>query len=141
MATGTIISVIGTGVTLLSFLLDSVPDAPDGAKISYIIANDGANGDLTGAGGDMPDMRLWDETGEFLGINADPGGCGEGATNCETEVDTQEAPTYALFTGNDDAICIAWTGMNWSGQQKKFGFHPGNWAHACDYTSYNSGSW
>ena len=66
MAAANIISVIGTGITLLSFLLDNVPDGPDQTKISYIIANDGANGDLSDAGGDLPDVRLWDETGEFL---------------------------------------------------------------------------
>jgi hypothetical protein len=141
MAAANIISVIGTGITLLSFLLDNVPDGEDQAKLSYIIANDGAGGDLSNAGGDLPDVRLWDDTGEFLSASYDPGYCGEGVTTCTTDVNTQEAPTYALFTGNNDAICIAWTGLSWAGRQKKYGFHPGNWAHACAQTSHNYGIW
>ncbi|KAM0330575.1 hypothetical protein ACHAQA_003523 [Verticillium albo-atrum] len=141
MAAANIISVIGTGITLLSFLLDNVPSGSEKAKVSYIIANDGGGGDLTDAGGDLPDVRLWDETAEFLGGSSDPGHCGEGVTTCTTEVNTQEAATYTLFTGNNDAICIAWTGLSWAGGQKKYGFHPGNWAHACDQTPYNNGYW
>ncbi|KAF4840153.1 hypothetical protein CGCSCA4_v010632 [Colletotrichum siamense] len=141
MAAANIISVIGTGITLLSFLLDNVPSGDEQTKLSYIIANDGANGDLSSAGGDLPDVRLWDETAEFLGANYDDGYCGEGVTTCTTDVDTQEAATYTLFSGNNDAICIAWTGLSWAGGQKKYGFHPGNWAHACDQTSFNNGYW
>ncbi|KAM0276580.1 hypothetical protein ACHAQH_006585 [Verticillium albo-atrum] len=141
MAAANIISVIGTGITLLSFLLDNVPDGQDQAKVSYIIANDGANGDLVDAGGDLPDVRLWDETAEFLGGSYDPGYCDEGVTTCATDVNTQEAATYTLFSGNNDAICIAWAGLSWAGGQKKYGFHPGNWAYACDQTPHNNGWW
>lgn len=131
-----LISVIGTAVTLLSFLTSQIPSGPNEAEISYVIANDGAHGSLTSAGGDMPDVRMWDETAEFLGGHYDPGHCSEGFTTCTTKVNTQEAVTYTLFTGNTDAICIPWTGLSWAGGQKKYGFHPGNWAHAC-----NSGAW
>ena len=142
MAAANIISVIGTGITLLSFLLDSVPSGEtEKAKVSYIIANDGANGDLTDAGGDLPDIRHWDETAEFLGATYDPGHCDEGVTTCTTEVNTQQAVTYTLLTGNNNAICIAWTGLSWAGGQQKYGFHPGNWAHACDESGYESGYW
>ncbi|KAH7368205.1 hypothetical protein B0T11DRAFT_326405 [Plectosphaerella cucumerina] len=141
MAAANVISVIGTGITLLSFILGNLPETPDKAKVSYIIANDGANGDLSSAGGDLPDIRHWDETAEFLGASYDPGHCGEGVTTCTTDVNTQEAVTYTLFSGNNDAICIAWTGLSWAGGQKKYGFHPGNWAHACDQTPHNNGYW
>jgi len=135
----TIITVIGTTVTLLGFLLDNAPHSADQAKISYIIANDGAGGDLSSAGGDLPDVRLFDETAEFLGASFDPGSCPEGYTTCTTDVNTQEAVTYTLFTGNTDAICIAWTGVAWAGGQKKYGFYLGNWTNACDRDPWNTG--
>lgn len=143
MSAGTVISLIGTGVTILSFLLDNVPSSSGGeAKVSYTIANDGANGDLTGAGGDLPDLRMWDETAEFLGITTqDNTNCGEGYTTCTTSVSTNEAPTYTLFTGNDDAICIAWTGISFPGGNQKFGFHPGQWAHGCSQYGNGGGKW
>lgn len=133
-----IISILGTAVTIFTAIKDGFPDPPAGAKVKYIIANDDPDGTgLTSAGGDLPDLRMWDETIEFLGGSYDPGNCPEGYTTCTTEVDTQEAVTYTLFTGNDDAICIAWTGMSWAGGQKKYGFHPGNWAHGCDAGGYD----
>jgi len=143
MSAGTIISIIGTGITLLSFLLDSVPDTSGGeAKVSYVIANDGANGDLEGAGGNLPDLRMWDETAEFLGITTeDNSDCGEGYTTCTSTVSTNEAPTYTLFTGNDDAICIAWTGIAFPGGNQKFGFHPGQWAYGCSQYGNGGGTW
>ncbi|KAI9373763.1 hypothetical protein BJX61DRAFT_541431 [Aspergillus egyptiacus] len=140
--TSLVVSVVGTLITALGFIDANMPEGPDQTKIQYVIANDGANGALSNAGGDLPDVRLFDETGEFLGAKYDPGKCEEGYTTCTTEVNTQEAVTYTLFTGNDDAICIAWTGIAWAGGQKKYGFHPGNWAYSCDqYTDLNSGSW
>ena len=136
-----IISVIGTSVTFLAFILNNVPEPSNKANVRYLIANDGANGDLSNAGGHLPDLRMWDETGEFLGATYDPGYCQEGSTSCVTAVDTPEAVTYTLFTGNDDAICIAWTDLTWAGRQKTYQFHPGNWAHACDFTRYPTGYW
>ncbi|KAL4887721.1 hypothetical protein BJY04DRAFT_212746 [Aspergillus karnatakaensis] len=113
MATSLIISVIGTLITTVSFIDSNMPEAPEQAKIQYVIANDGTNGDLTNAGGDLPDIRLFDETGEFL------------------------AGTY-----DSEAAKKAWTGLAWAGGQKKYGFHPGNWAYSCDeYTDYNNGYW
>ncbi|KAF6815474.1 hypothetical protein CPLU01_14123 [Colletotrichum plurivorum] len=145
MSAFNVISVIGTGITLLGFLLVIIPNERDQTTISYIIANDGTKGpnggNLKEAGGDFPDVRLWDETGEYLGGRMDPGMCEEGRTDCTTTVDTQEAATYTLFSGNSDAICIAWTGLNWAGGQKNYGFHPGNWAYACGARGYESGNW
>ncbi|KAL4905012.1 hypothetical protein BDW74DRAFT_178577 [Aspergillus multicolor] len=142
MAASLIISVIGTLITTVSFIDSNMPEHPEQAKIEYVIANDGANGDLSNAGGDLPDIRLFDETAEFLAGTYDPGSCDEGYTICTTDIDTQEAPTYTLFTANNDAICIAWAGLAWAGGQRKYGFHPGNWAYSCDaYTDYNNGYW
>ena len=143
----TLISVIGTAVTILAFALSEIPDPPGKAQVTYIIANDGTTGPETpgeyseGVGGDLPDVRLFDETAEFLGANYDGSDCPEGYSTCKTDVNTQEVPTYALFSGNDDAICIAWTGIASGGRQQKYGFHPGNWAHACDRIEDRGGYW
>ncbi|KNG47607.1 hypothetical protein TW65_05646 [Stemphylium lycopersici] len=144
MATANVISIIGTAVTVLTYALGKIPDGPDQAKTSYIIANDGANGDLSNAGGDLPDLRHFDETAEFIGATAKSiltcrSYCDEGYTTCTTDVNTQEAVSYTLFTANNDAICIAWTGVAWAGGQKKYSFHPGNWAYACNVSPYTSG--
>lgn len=146
MAAANVISVIGTLVSVLGIITSNIPETPDKAKVQYIIANDDPNGTgLSNAGGDLPDVRMWDETAEFLGANYDGSNCEEGYTTCTSEVSTQEAVTYTLFSGNDDAICIAWTGISWAGGQKKYGFHPGNWAHGCDAGGYRGdkqkGNW
>lgn len=139
---GLIISAVGTGVTLLSYFQGVIEDAEsDYALIGYVIANDGANGELSGAGGHLPDVRAWDDTGEFLAGNSEGTDCGEGETTCTTKIYTDEAPTYTLFTGNSDAICIAWTGIAFAGSGQKYGFHPGQWAYGCDSDGDNGGSW
>jgi hypothetical protein len=47
--------------------------------------------------------------------------------------------SYTLFSANNYATCIAWTGVAWDGGQKKYSFHPDNWAYACDASQYDSG--
>lgn len=136
-----LISVIGTAVTVLSFFLTLEENHDNDARVKYIIANDGAHGHLTAAGGGLPDLRMFDETAEFLGAAYDPGTCDEGSTICKTYVNTPEAVTYTLFTGNDNAICIPWVGLTWAGGQRDFGFHPGQWAHACDAGGYGTDGW
>jgi len=136
------VTLLGTALTIASFGKDAIEDAEeDYAKIGYIIANDGANGELTDAGGHIPDVRAWDDTAEFLDINVDADYCEEGYTTCTTTIASEEAPTYTLFTGNTDAICIAWTGISFPGAVEKYGFHPGQWAHGCDSYGEGGGSW
>ncbi|GAB1319680.1 hypothetical protein MFIFM68171_09890 [Madurella fahalii] len=136
---GLIVFTLGTAVTIVSYSQDQIPTSDSGtAAVSYVIANDGANGDLTSAGGNKPDIQMWDETGEFIAIETqDDEYSEEGWTTYTTDVSTREAPTYTLFTGNDDAICIAWAGISFPGGDQKFGFHPGQWAYAC--SNYGNG--
>ncbi|KAL8830627.1 MAG: hypothetical protein Q9191_001328 [Dirinaria sp. TL-2023a] len=65
--------------------------------------------DGLGADGDGPDVRLWDETGDFIGIKVDPGYIDAGSYK-DIEIDQHDTrqPTYALLTANDNAICIAY---------------------------------
>ncbi|KAF1837990.1 hypothetical protein BDW02DRAFT_576716 [Decorospora gaudefroyi] len=151
MATANVIGVVSIGITLLTWGISQAQQDRNSARTSFIIANDNAGGpdggDLSNAGGDLPDIRHWDETIEFLGANYDPGFCDEGRTDCTVDVGTGEAVTYTLFTGNNNAICIAWTGQAWAGlgNGRRYAFHPGNWAQHCDGTPYDeswsSGNW
>src|SRR5690242_17930495 len=54
---------------------------PDSAAsvIKFTVGLDVAGG-LQNAGGDLPDVRLFNEGGEFLGIATDPGYVGDGST-------------------------------------------------------------
>ena len=89
----------------------------------------------------MPDVRLFDETAELHGANYGGSDGLEGCSTCKTDINTQEVPTYALFSGNDDAICNAWTGVASGGRQQRYGFHAGNGAHACDRIGDRGGCW
>ena len=93
MATANIISAIGTSVDFLGFVLENVPQLGNSANVRYMIATDGANGDLSNAEGHLPDLRMWYETGEFLGGHYDPGYCRQGHTTCVTAVDTPKVVT------------------------------------------------
>lgn len=118
--------------------------------IDYILGNDfGKVKGYHGAGGRLPDLRLWDESGEFLRkkINDGKQKCKEGGVFCGTRVKIKELATYTLFSANRDSICIAWTalGLLKHNAPNVYEFHPGNWAYMCDEAGYNStkqvGSW
>ncbi|GKT49097.1 uncharacterized protein ColSpa_09278 [Colletotrichum spaethianum] len=140
----TAIGVVSGVITIFSFLQDMFP-APDNpsAKFAFKVGLDGA-GDppLTNAGGEKPDVRCWNEQGGFLGIEVNDGNrCENGADLCETTVsDVVQQPTYTLFTGNDDAICLAWASVTFPGGQK-YATTIGNWAQSCDEAYGNGGNW
>lgn len=85
---------------------------------------------LQHAGGDLPDVRLWNEVGGFLGISADPGSIQEGTTkDIHIKQSAEQQATYGLITANNDAICIATLSIVWPDEQK-FGW-TGDWAKWC----------
>lgn len=91
---------------------------------------------MNNAGGNVPDIRVYNEHGEHLGrsIN-DKKKCNSGQDNCYNIVGgVNQQPTYALFSGNNDAICIAWIGVTWPGQDKYAWV--GNWGRQCDAPWY-----
>jgi len=92
-------------------------------------------GGLSGAGGDLPDVRLWNEAGSFIGMEADPGSIDDG-TQGEMSVGSKgQQPTYALFSANDDAICVAYVSIKWpTGDDDQYGWE-GSWGKQC------GGSW
>lgn len=110
----TAIGVIGSAITIFNFATDLFP-SPDTNNVMYrlVIGNDGATGPyggvLSNAGGNKPDVRAWDPTGQFLGIETnDNNKCNEGNRVCDTKIDgVNQTPDYTLFTANNDALCIS----------------------------------
>jgi hypothetical protein len=111
-----IIGVVSGGLGIIQFGMDNfAPKDEVGSTIRIGVGLDYAGG-LNNAGGNLPDVRLFNEAGGFLGITADPGdvndgGYGEVKINHKTD-STQQA-TYALFSANDNAICIAYATITW----------------------------
>ncbi|GAB1733556.1 hypothetical protein NU195Hw_g2210t1 [Hortaea werneckii] len=144
----TAIGVVGSVLTIFSFVTDLFPDRDtSSAKYRFKIGNDGAQppgggGELSNAGGSKPDVRAWDETIEFLGIEVNDGNkCGEGDTVCDTSLPTREQPTYTLFTANDDAICISVVQTTFPSNEK-YATVLGNWAYYCaEYYGISQATW
>lgn len=83
------------------------------------------------ADGDGPDIRLWDDYGNFLGMEADPGHIKAGNFK-DIHIDQKGStaqPTYALISANNNAICIAYLLLTWPDNQN-YGW-VGNWGHTC----------
>ncbi|KAI6355252.1 hypothetical protein MCOR25_008266 [Pyricularia grisea] len=103
--------------------------------------------DLVDAGGTGPDVRLWNERGVFRGARcAERPWGGEERVNFiksgdwdDIKVGLYEAegqPTYALLSGNEDAVCIAYVTMT-RPDGGKGSVLTGNWARACDTRQHN----
>ena len=60
----------------------------------------------------LPDVRLWNQAGEFLGMKADPGRVGSGESGeikvPHYEKDSKQQAPYVLFSANNNAICITY---------------------------------
>jgi hypothetical protein len=118
-----------TGILgVLGFIQSNIPDRPNQRETKFRIhvALDGPNGP-SNAGGDTPDIRVWNEAGQFIGATYDPGKVRHGSFRDVTvRLSQPNQPTYALFTGNDDAVCIAYITNSWADGQKYAWV--GNWA-------------
>ncbi|KAK7429152.1 hypothetical protein QQZ08_004367 [Neonectria magnoliae] len=107
---------VGSALGIIQFGMANFAQ-PETAKsvIKIGVGLDTKNG-LNNAGGDLPDVRLFNEDGEFLGMSADPGDIDDGSTQeiqIEHHDDNGQQATYALFSTNDDAICIAYASITW----------------------------
>lgn len=131
---GAIVSVIGVISGLLGiyqFGADNFGSSDDGGSVlRFQVGLDSPNG-LSNSGGDLPDVRLFNEVGEFLGITADPGTIEDGTTGSDIRVtqSSEQQATYGLITANDNAICIAYLSIVWPDEQK-FGW-TGDWGKEC----------
>lgn len=127
-----VLGVVGSIFTIFSFLADNFADndgSPSDSKMRIAVGLDGTKG-LSNAGGDYPDVRLFNEVGEKLGARYDPGYIEDGTVyDLTIQQSVGQQPTYALFTGNTDAVCIAWISQTWPDGQK-YGW-VGTWGHLC----------
>ncbi|KAK4097120.1 hypothetical protein N658DRAFT_510637 [Parathielavia hyrcaniae] len=119
-----------TGIlTVIGFIQSNTPDRPNQyeTKFRIHVALDNPHNGPSNAGGDAPDIRVWNQAGQFLGGTYDPGRVSSGSFRDVTvRLSQPHQPTYALFTGNDDAICIAYITNSWADGQKYAWV--GNWA-------------
>jgi hypothetical protein len=89
-------------------------------------------GPLSNAGGDLPDIRLWNEVGAGFATHLRAGHAKSGTfkdVQLGSKVGGQ--PTYVLLTGKNDAICLALLTVTWPD-----GGHyawNGDWAHVCNH--------
>lgn len=146
------LGVIADTVGILSFALDQIPDSEGpNVKFNFFIGSDGAhdpndpNGPpLSNAGGNLPDIRVWEENGDFIQIQTnDDNKCGDGEVSCKTTMeDIKVQPTYTLFTANDDAMCIAYATVTFPEDTSRYATTLGAWAKLCS-ESYDGrgGAW
>ena len=134
-----VIGIVSGALGIVQFGMDNFA-APETAasKIRLGVGLD-ISGGLSSAGGDLPDVRLWNEGGDFLGMSADPGKIDDGSTKEITVThngDNGQQATYALFSANTDAICVAYVSITWP-DGNEYGWI-GDWGRKCGATWYFS---
>ncbi|KAI2642683.1 hypothetical protein GGS21DRAFT_544790 [Xylaria nigripes] len=136
------IGVISSLLGIISFAEDNfAPQDTTGSTVRLTVGLDAADGNygLTGGGGDLPDIRLFNENGEFLGIVADPGGIQSGTfqdIKINHNFNSAQQATYALFSANNDAICLAAASITWPNDDRYA--WDGSWGQKCGATWYYS---
>lgn len=130
------------GLGIFSFVQHNFIDyTPQGVGYRFAVGLDGAgswNNPLQNAGGNMPDIRAFNELGDLLGTRInDKTYCASGRTDCDSEVPwVHEQPTYTLFTANNDAICLAYATVTFP-EGARYAW-TGNWAKHCGAPWYDS---
>jgi len=106
-----VISVIGGLLGIVGFGLDNFGSKePNASSIKIAVGLDRQTldgGSLSQAGGDLPDIRLFNNFGESLGMAVDPGRVGDGAQGevlVRHNNDNKQQAAYTLFSANDNAI-------------------------------------
>ncbi|KAK2858417.1 hypothetical protein FQN49_004753 [Arthroderma sp. PD_2] len=122
MALVNMLGIISSILGIISFGLDKFAPGShhSGSTIKVVVALDGPQ--LSNSGGDLPDVdkRIQTSTklGEYgmksgVGITVDPGRAENGNVG-EVKVQHESQGVYSLFSGNDDATCIAWVTTTWT---------------------------
>ncbi|KAM0324101.1 hypothetical protein ACHAQA_008291 [Verticillium albo-atrum] len=137
---------IFTGILgVIKFFEGDLPRQPNQYRANYRIAvglNGGDGKGLQEAGGQVPIIRIWDENGDFLGAHYHPGHVDSGSFKDVTvRLKKKHQPTYAMFTGRNDAVCIAYISSTWADGSSYAWI--GNWADkdACNRSWYYSNIW
>ncbi|KAL5340167.1 hypothetical protein BJX70DRAFT_127312 [Aspergillus crustosus] len=136
------IGVISGLLGIVNFGITNFKDTTEpGSTIKVAVALDGANGGTEDAGGDLPDVRVWNDFGEFKAMTADPGHVGDGTVGT-IEIDHDQQGVYSLLSANNDAICIAWLTTTWAEAAggNKFAVS-GDYGEACGGTWFESNMW
>ena len=133
------IGVISGVLGILQFGIDSFPKSdPVGSTVRIAVGLDSPGG-LDQAGGDFPDVQLFNEAGKYLGEIADDSTIENGGIKdvlVRHDGDSTQQATYSLFTARQDAICIAYATITWpSGDQYAW---TGDWGRQCGATWYFS---
>lgn len=125
-----VIGVVSGLLGIYQFGADNFGEADEGGSVVRVqVGLDNKDG-LSNSGGDLPDIRLFNEVGEFLGASYDPGSIDDGTTkDIRIQQSAEQQAAYGLFTGNDNAICIATLSITWPDEQK-FGW-TGDWGKEC----------
>ncbi|KAK0743548.1 hypothetical protein B0T18DRAFT_439401 [Schizothecium vesticola] len=134
-----VIGVLSGVLGIVQFGMDNFAGEDDSVNSIIKIAVGLDGGGLTNAGGDLPDVRLFNEFGEFLGMSADPGTIDDGTTKeikVRHEDDIGQQATYTLFSANDNAICIGMTTITWP-DGSNWGW-TAQWADPCKASWYFS---
>ena len=141
MATAAIgaIGFLSEALSIVQFGIDNFAEPETvGSTIRIAVGLD-TKGGLSNAGGDLPDVRLWNEAGDFLGMRVDPGEVTSGGFADITiphDGDSTQQAAYTLFSANDNAICIAYASITWPSGDKYSWI--GDWGHMCGYSWYHS---
>ncbi|KAH6981606.1 hypothetical protein BKA56DRAFT_656130 [Ilyonectria sp. MPI-CAGE-AT-0026] len=144
-----VIGVVSGLLGIIQFGIDNFVEEPgEGSTFKIAVGLDGTNG-LSEAGGNLPDVRVWNQNGEFVGMKADSGDVGDGNLG-EVHVNHENQGVYTLFSANDNAICIAWVTTSWSEDrggnhyavQGDMGYHCGaSWYYSGMYYNSNEDQW
>src|SRR5438045_3196070 len=97
-----VIGVISGVLGIIQFGMDNF-GAEDtvGSTVRVQVGLDYTDG-LDNAGGSVPDIRLFNEAGGFIGMSADPGSVDSGSyTDVTVEQDSAQQATYTLFSANN----------------------------------------
>ncbi|KAI1089875.1 hypothetical protein F5B19DRAFT_353518 [Rostrohypoxylon terebratum] len=133
------IGLISKALGIVQFGIDNFPKSKSVDAVVRITTGLDTPGGLQNAGGSLPDVRLFNEAGDFLGLTADPGKIQNGGfadiTISQKGKNTQQA-TYALFSANNDAICIAYATITLPNQDKYSWV--GDWGRQCGAKWYYS---
>ncbi|KAB8236265.1 uncharacterized protein BDW43DRAFT_308529 [Aspergillus alliaceus] len=107
------IGVISGALTIVGFGIDNFGESSTSVSIIKVAVTLDGTGGTTDAGGDLPDVRIWNDLGSFVGMKADPDHVNNGNLS-EISIDHGSQGVYTLFSTNSDAICVAWVTTTWS---------------------------
>lgn len=134
------IGVVDGVITMFNFVQNHIPTVAEKESSTIRVAV-GINVDAVGhtSGGDAPDVRLYNEEGALIGKNMQAGDIGGGSfKDIDVAQEDKQQPTYALLTGNKDAVCIAYLSQVWPDGQP-YGW-VGSWGRECGVPWYVFGS-